>query len=176
MKVDLTRLDKEFMTEMLVKTWDDEIDLDCITYMKFDDFVKIKSNISSHFITVRIEGFIDFAYDDNNLDIISDILNRLKTCDNCKHWKDYFNGTQGTCDLCINAVDGEDVSDDGVKLEKLYNEADRVELSCDSEVYSYANYNGDGEYNDIDLQDIFCNIKVLLGKNFTCPKHEFKED
>jgi len=98
----------------------------------------------------------------------------MKTCDNCLHWTEVFDDTQGTCDLCKNHVAGDDFDDNGKKLEPTYGFENRVELSCDSDVYYYKNFDGE-EATDIYLQDIFLSIRVLFGKNMNCPKHEYKE-
>lgn len=173
MKYPISRLDKEFMTEMLIKTYGSEIDLDAIRYGKYGNSIQVWSD--DYHIKAWDDGTINFAYGGYKLDIISAILNRMKTCDNCLHWTEAFDDTQGTCDLCKNHVDGDDFDDNGKKLEPTYGFENRVELSCDSDVYGYWMHEGRGEFSERELSDLFCDIRVLFGKNMNCPKHEFKE-
>jgi len=172
MKVDLTRLDREFMTEMLVKTYQNQIDIETIVYRDYESFVKICTDGSKFFITVWEGGLIQFAYDDCNLGVISAIINRLKTCDNCSHWKNY-NDMQGECDLSLRGIDGDNV-DGGGKVVVYDTDLveDRVELSCDGDVERYVYDEGDCLFSEVDL---FSDIRLFFGKNFSCSRHDFKE-
>jgi hypothetical protein len=174
MKLPISRLDKEFMTEMLIKTYyGTGMDIEEITYQEYDTFVAVRSE--GYHINVWENGAIRFAYGGFNLEATLAIQNRLMTCDNCKHWKDDFDGTRGTCDLCVRNVDGDDFSDTGDKLDPTYGFENRMELSCDGDVYNYVYHDGDVGYDDKSLGDVFNDIRVIMGSKMNCPKHEFKE-
>ena len=172
MKVDLTRLDKEFMAEMLIKTYGVTMDAESIEYIVFSSSIRIESD--GYYIIVWECGLITFAYDDFNLEVISLILNRLKTCDNCSHWRNY-NDMQGKCDLSLRGIEGDNVDENGNKV--VYDTdlaEDRVELSCDGDIYNYE-VEEHGVYCNLEPSGLFSDIRILFGKNFSCSRHNFKD-
>ena len=173
MKVDLTRLDKEFMTEMLIKTYGVEMDAETIDYHICDSFVKIQSD--GYFISVWGFGVPQFAYRDFNLGVISAIINRMKTCDNCKYWTEKTDN-MGKCDLSLICVDGENFDISGKQIDRKFDEEEKsVSLELDSSVYEYQ-VEQDNYKDPLELSDIFSAIQVWTGKDFSCSNHKFKEE
>jgi len=96
-----------------------------------------------------------------------------KQCGNCKHWKNE-NDIQGTCDLTLRAIDGENVDSSDRKIDRQFDRELRgVTMECSAKVRDYS-YDDRLDYYGLDPSELFSDIQIWFGKDFGCINWEVK--
>ena len=169
-KANLYRLDKCFMKELWRKYYGMEYSLSQIKYISRDGFVKVSNLDGSEYIVIWADPFSISTADINvPPEMVWDILNRIKTCKNCKFWdKDDMS--------CAKSGDSLHENNHGFSQKT----SDNAFLYIDDDVIDVEIKDGCGGFKPVDgyfdADDVEKVVTVCFGENHSCGNHEYKED
>jgi hypothetical protein len=179
--IDLSRLDDNFMGELWRKYFGQSVPLHIIKHCAGDD----RREVEYAGYKIAVTNILDDLFDERELkvsvyhydkaegiplELVSDILNQLKTCSNCINFNsdgDDFGG----CDKIKTRY----VSDHPSELDE-----NSVQLFVDDHLNSYVNseimVRGENITDNFDFKSDTAKIyRILCGGDFSCCQHEFKE-